>query len=156
MSLQHHCRKCGLVVCGSCSNKRWLLPEQSSKPLRVCLSCFDKLSAAATGAASNAGKKAQLQGKYTMAFLFWSSYVDREVSCYFPGLNSNPGSQDSSGEDSSDDDDQPNNSGSSQQVGDDTWPDWTLRREMVDLMKWLVMWMFNIHWQPTFYQAGKK
>ena len=27
-------RKCGMVVCNDCSNKRFLLPEQSSKPLR--------------------------------------------------------------------------------------------------------------------------
>ncbi|KRX17221.1 Pleckstrin homology domain-containing family F member 2 [Trichinella nelsoni] len=40
----HHCRKCGLVVCGSCSNKRFLLPHQSNKPLRVCLTCFQKLT----------------------------------------------------------------------------------------------------------------
>lgn len=42
--LQHHCRKCGAVVCGPCSNKRYLLPNQSSKPLRVCLNCYDELS----------------------------------------------------------------------------------------------------------------
>ncbi|KRZ04474.1 Pleckstrin homology domain-containing family F member 2, partial [Trichinella zimbabwensis] len=41
---RHHCRKCGLVVCGSCSNKRFLLPHQSNKPLRVCLTCFQKLT----------------------------------------------------------------------------------------------------------------
>lgn len=41
---QHHCRKCGGVVCGPCSNKRFLLPNQSLKPLRVCLQCYDKLS----------------------------------------------------------------------------------------------------------------
>lgn len=42
---RHHCRKCGIVCCKTCTSKRWLLPQQSSKPLRVCLSCFDKLSA---------------------------------------------------------------------------------------------------------------
>lgn len=40
---RHHCRKCGAVVCGPCSNKRFLLPNQSSKPLRVCLHCYDTL-----------------------------------------------------------------------------------------------------------------
>lgn len=44
--LQHHCRKCGAVVCGPCSNKRFLLPNQSSKPLRVCLHCYDFLTSA--------------------------------------------------------------------------------------------------------------
>nr|CAG4641270.1 EOG090X0FI9 [Eulimnadia texana] len=43
---RHHCRKCGAVVCGPCSNKRFLLPTQSSKPLRVCLTCYDVLSKA--------------------------------------------------------------------------------------------------------------
>lgn len=43
---QHHCRNCGTVVCGPCSSKRFILPNQSSKPLRVCLNCFDKLSRA--------------------------------------------------------------------------------------------------------------
>jgi len=41
---RHHCRKCGRVVCNDCSNKRFLLPEQSKKPLRVCLQCYDELS----------------------------------------------------------------------------------------------------------------
>jgi len=41
---RHHCRKCGLVVCNTCSARRFLLPAQSSKPLRVCNSCFDELS----------------------------------------------------------------------------------------------------------------
>ncbi|XP_056639047.1 pleckstrin homology domain-containing family F member 2 isoform X2 [Diorhabda carinulata] len=41
---RHHCRKCGAVVCGPCSNKRYMLPSQSSKPLRVCLHCFDLLT----------------------------------------------------------------------------------------------------------------
>ncbi|KAL7638749.1 UNVERIFIED_CONTAM: hypothetical protein RMT77_010282 [Armadillidium vulgare] len=41
---RHHCRKCGNVVCGQCSNKKILLPRQSTKPVRVCLSCYDELS----------------------------------------------------------------------------------------------------------------
>ncbi|ELU15412.1 hypothetical protein CAPTEDRAFT_203359 [Capitella teleta] len=49
---RHHCRKCGMVCCNSCSNKRWLLPHQSSKPLRVCLSCYDQLSSAQSASAS--------------------------------------------------------------------------------------------------------
>lgn len=41
---RHHCRKCGIVCCKNCSNKRITLPHQSSRPLRVCLSCYDKLA----------------------------------------------------------------------------------------------------------------
>ncbi|CAH0774658.1 unnamed protein product [Bemisia tabaci] len=46
LNRRHHCRKCGAVVCGPCSSKRFLLPNQSSKPLRVCLNCYDSLSRA--------------------------------------------------------------------------------------------------------------
>ena len=49
---QHHCRKCGKVVCNDCSSKRWMLPQQSSKPLRVCLTCYEKLSSARTPSVS--------------------------------------------------------------------------------------------------------
>ena len=42
---QHHCRKCGAVVCGGCSNRRFLLPYQDKKPLRVCVSCYEALTA---------------------------------------------------------------------------------------------------------------
>lgn len=41
---RHHCRNCGAVVCGACSAKKFLLPQQSSKPLRVCDACYDRLS----------------------------------------------------------------------------------------------------------------
>merc|ERR1712066_120625 len=47
---RHHCHKCGIVACNDCSNKRFLLPEQSSKPLRVCLSCYDELALQSAGA----------------------------------------------------------------------------------------------------------
>ncbi|ESO91553.1 hypothetical protein LOTGIDRAFT_233364 [Lottia gigantea] len=54
---KHHCRKCGIVACNSCTSKRWLLPLQSSKPLRVCLTCYNQLSNT-----NNAGGKTR---KYT-------------------------------------------------------------------------------------------
>ncbi|GFR65696.1 pleckstrin homology domain-containing family F member 2 [Elysia marginata] len=44
----HHCRSCGIVACNSCTSKRWLLPEQSPKPIRVCLTCYQKLSSQAS------------------------------------------------------------------------------------------------------------
>lgn len=43
LNRRHHCRKCGAVVCGPCSAKRFLLPSQSSKPLRVCTHCYTAL-----------------------------------------------------------------------------------------------------------------
>ncbi|XP_068425123.1 pleckstrin homology domain-containing family F member 2 [Clinocottus analis] len=45
VSRRHHCRKCGFVVCGPCSEKKHLLPSQSSKPVRVCEYCFLQLTA---------------------------------------------------------------------------------------------------------------
>ncbi|KAL4617147.1 pleckstrin homology domain-containing family F member 2 [Arapaima gigas] len=44
VSRRHHCRKCGFVVCGPCSEKKFLLPSQSSKPVRVCEFCYEQLS----------------------------------------------------------------------------------------------------------------
>lgn len=41
---RHHCRKCGTVVCGTCSNRKFLLPYQSEKPVRVCITCYETLS----------------------------------------------------------------------------------------------------------------
>lgn len=46
VSRRHHCRKCGFVVCGPCSEKRYLLPSQSSKPVRVCEFCYIQLTTA--------------------------------------------------------------------------------------------------------------
>ncbi|XP_069757807.1 pleckstrin homology domain-containing family F member 1 [Narcine bancroftii] len=40
---RHHCRKCGFVVCHSCSKQKFLLPNLSSKPLRVCTLCYNHL-----------------------------------------------------------------------------------------------------------------
>ncbi|XP_011494268.1 PREDICTED: pleckstrin homology domain-containing family F member 2 [Ceratosolen solmsi marchali] len=42
---RHHCRQCGAVVCGPCSNKKMVLPGQGNgKAVRVCLQCFDTAS----------------------------------------------------------------------------------------------------------------
>lgn len=37
---RHHCRRCGFVVCNSCSKGRALLENISSKPVRVCQPCM--------------------------------------------------------------------------------------------------------------------
>ena len=49
----YHCRKCGVVCCNPCSSKRFILPTQPSKPLRVCLTCYDKLTMPSTGGNKN-------------------------------------------------------------------------------------------------------
>ncbi|XP_030568883.1 pleckstrin homology domain-containing family F member 1 homolog [Drosophila novamexicana] len=40
---RHHCRNCGAVVCAACSSKKFLLPQQSGKALRVCDACYERL-----------------------------------------------------------------------------------------------------------------
>ncbi|XP_012227000.1 pleckstrin homology domain-containing family F member 1 homolog isoform X4 [Linepithema humile] len=45
LNRRHHCRQCGAVVCGPCSNKKLLLPGQGNgKAVRVCLQCYDAAS----------------------------------------------------------------------------------------------------------------
>jgi len=39
---KHHCRKCGSVVCGTCSTQKIVLEGRGSNPLRVCDNCFPK------------------------------------------------------------------------------------------------------------------
>ncbi|CAG2060156.1 unnamed protein product, partial [Timema podura] len=88
LNRRHHCRKCGAVVCGPCSSKRLMLPNQSSKPLRVCLNCYDTLSRA----------KAQQNDV--------SSPNDN--NSFNKDLKERGGSGESSGEDDSDEDDDTN------------------------------------------------
>ncbi|KAM9861339.1 pleckstrin homology domain-containing family F member 1 [Aulostomus maculatus] len=46
---RHHCRKCGFLVCGACSNKRAVIRHiQSTKWLRVCITCHLSLLHAET------------------------------------------------------------------------------------------------------------
>jgi hypothetical protein len=49
LNRRHHCRKCGTVACNFCTTKRFLLPNQSSIPLRVCEACFAQLSLSGSG-----------------------------------------------------------------------------------------------------------
>ena len=56
---RHHCRKCGVVCCNTCSSKRFLLPAQSSKPLRVCLTCYDELARQGAGGGNSFSKGGQ-------------------------------------------------------------------------------------------------
>jgi hypothetical protein len=69
--LKHHCRKCGAVVCGPCSNKKFLLPVQSAKPLRVCLTCHDVL----TKTKNNGGPNVSLSNSNIIAFLLYSCNI---------------------------------------------------------------------------------
>ncbi|KAM7539775.1 hypothetical protein Aperf_G00000040020 [Anoplocephala perfoliata] len=40
---RHHCRNCGKVVCGNCSQYRWVLPAQGPEKLRICRDCHNYL-----------------------------------------------------------------------------------------------------------------
>ncbi|KAJ8340140.1 hypothetical protein SKAU_G00347730 [Synaphobranchus kaupii] len=40
---RHHCRHCGFVVCASCSRDRFVIPDISAKPVRVCQPCHSSL-----------------------------------------------------------------------------------------------------------------
>jgi len=40
---RHHCRKCGMVVCGSCSKHKVMVPSvKATKKVRVCDSCYEE------------------------------------------------------------------------------------------------------------------
>lgn len=80
---RHHCRHCGIVACNACTSKRWLLPQQSSRPLRVCLTCYHRLQSS----------KSTQGGRPTTTYSVIAS------------------GDDSSGEDSSDDDDDRDDAG---------------------------------------------
>ncbi|MEJ1288045.1 FYVE RhoGEF and PH domain containing 2 [Cricetulus griseus] len=41
---RHHCRACGYVVCGKCSDYRAELKYDSNRPNRVCLACYTFLT----------------------------------------------------------------------------------------------------------------
>eukprot|EP01102_Stenamoeba_stenopodia_P014614 TRINITY_DN4877_c0_g1_i1.p1 TRINITY_DN4877_c0_g1~~TRINITY_DN4877_c0_g1_i1.p1 ORF type:complete len:794 (-),score=150.51 TRINITY_DN4877_c0_g1_i1:107-2488(-) len=47
---RHHCRACGNVVCGDCSNRRITLPGVgTNEPQRVCVNCYYSIRSKASG-----------------------------------------------------------------------------------------------------------
>uniref|UniRef100_T1KHF8 FYVE-type domain-containing protein n=1 Tax=Tetranychus urticae TaxID=32264 RepID=T1KHF8_TETUR len=53
LNRRHHCRNCGSVICASCSKSRFLIPSQSTKPVRVCDTCKNKLIKQRLGEVTN-------------------------------------------------------------------------------------------------------
>ncbi|RHZ02483.1 hypothetical protein DYB37_000144 [Aphanomyces astaci] len=41
---RHHCRRCGFVVCGHCSEHRSILFDNDPRPVRVCTTCHNVLT----------------------------------------------------------------------------------------------------------------
>ena len=58
LNRRHHCRKCGRVCCGPCSNKNSVL-KPGGKPERVCVMCFLELE---RGTAVGGAKKDSMVG----------------------------------------------------------------------------------------------
>lgn len=53
---KHHCRNCGKIVCGACSKNSYLILNISTKPSRVCDTCFVELTnKGATGRSNSNG-----------------------------------------------------------------------------------------------------
>lgn len=61
---RHHCRRCGRVICGTCSQKLLIIPEISDRqPVRVCEDCYtqtrlENLQVRKESTASNASSNA--------------------------------------------------------------------------------------------------
>lgn len=39
VDFQHHCRRCGGIFCGSCTQQRMVLRGQGDSPVRICEPC---------------------------------------------------------------------------------------------------------------------
>lgn len=39
LDFQHHCRRCGGIFCGSCTQLRMVLRGQGDSPVRICEPC---------------------------------------------------------------------------------------------------------------------
>ncbi|RWS30297.1 Pleckstrin domain-containing family F member 2-like protein [Leptotrombidium deliense] len=61
LNRRHHCRSCGAVICGGCSKHKFLIPTQSSKPVRVCDTCYGNLSKGRTGINSEVVDESQTE-----------------------------------------------------------------------------------------------
>lgn len=68
---QHHCRRCGGIFCGSCTQQRMFLRGQGDSPVRICEPC-KKLEEAARF--ERYGHKSRAaRGTLLMTFCYFSS-----------------------------------------------------------------------------------
>eukprot|EP01121_Diplochlamys_sp_Union-15-3_P009149 TRINITY_DN2472_c0_g1_i5.p1 TRINITY_DN2472_c0_g1~~TRINITY_DN2472_c0_g1_i5.p1 ORF type:complete len:144 (+),score=31.40 TRINITY_DN2472_c0_g1_i5:275-706(+) len=78
---QHHCRQCGSVVCGDCSENRKLLNGQGNKKMRVCDVCMeeptDRVESATEQKLTNNDDSSEEDNEEKVYF-----YVSRETAKY--------------------------------------------------------------------------
>ena len=77
---RHHCRACGQVFCGQCSNKVSTLPKFGiEKEVRVCEACYDNVNKPSTAAT----KETDLPAEYLS-----SSLAQQQQVCGCPLITS--------------------------------------------------------------------
>lgn len=91
-------------MCGPCSSKKFLLPSQSTKPVRVCLDCYDSLSQSK----NEQVKFCENQSNFGRQILFnWITALNQtKTGTGNAKSNNNTATADSSAEDDSDDEEE--------------------------------------------------
>lgn len=59
---RHHCRRCGRLVCHSCSQKRMLVDSYGSILVRVCDDCFEQ---------THSSSKSDTSSSKSLTYDFW-------------------------------------------------------------------------------------
>ncbi|XP_077991490.1 zinc finger FYVE domain-containing protein 26-like [Glandiceps talaboti] len=62
---RHHCRRCGRVVCSTCSERTSIVPGYGDVPVRICDDCFDQFVTKKSYAISPEELEEKLQEKLT-------------------------------------------------------------------------------------------
>lgn len=103
---QHHCRNCGAVVCGPCSSKKFLLPSQSTKPVRVCLDCYDSLSQSKNEQVTLSPQNPNTRSNQFVNFVALNPIQTKTGTDNAKSNNNTTAAADSSAEDDSDDEEE--------------------------------------------------
>jgi hypothetical protein len=87
--LRHHCRSCGDIYCGKCSNHRIMLPlpgDEYAEESRVCDYCFEHISAGPPFSSSSERHKLIfdiLFRRPEFSFKIWKYYSQLQISTNF-------------------------------------------------------------------------